>query len=385
MHKYKLNRFTGSFISRITEARYFDSIRDSLLNEIKNFFLIGLTVYWLYTIVDFFLINKPETMAMIALKIIPTVSSLLIYYLLKKIHNYQLFYGLSFINLVILIFSSIYVFINHPEEPMQTGMTELIFLLTVSLIMPSNFFYSVAISFIGSVIFSAMNIHLYGYSIRTLTLTVFTFSVYNILLVYFTRRSQIQSRLKYRELVKEKKYINVLHKEILKRAELEKKLTEMACRDSLTGIYSRGFFLDIVEHEITKCIRKNCTLSIMLMDVDNFKIINDTYGHAMGDLALKELIKISQATIRKSDIIGRLGGEEFAILCPESDKKNTYEIASRLCKEIEKNTKNENYHFTVSIGIAEIIPNKNLDQTLHLADLALYEAKREGKNRVKVA
>jgi diguanylate cyclase (GGDEF)-like protein len=193
-------------------------------------------------------------------------------------------------------------------------------------------------------------------------------------------------RLKFRELVKEQKYIRVLSKEILKRMELEKKLTEMAHIDSLTGACNRRYFMDIAEHEKRKSHRVGSPLSIILIDIDDFKVINDTYGHAVGDMALKKFMKICKSTLRESDVIGRMGGEEFAILCIDSDKMQTLEIANRLCKNIEVQTINLKYHFTVSIGVSEIKPEyKSIDKALHLADLVLYEAKREGKNQVKVA
>jgi diguanylate cyclase (GGDEF)-like protein len=210
-----------------------------------------------------------------------------------------------------------------------------------------------------------------------------SFITYNFFVYFFSRKVHLQSRLKFRELIKEQKYIVVLNKEIHKRAELEKKLTELACIDYLTEVSNRRYFMDIAEHEFEKIKRTKEPLSIILLDIDNFKTINDTYGHSVGDLAIKKLVEISQKSLRKTDFIGRIGGEEFAVLCINSTKVETYEVAKRLCKTIEDDSKKFEYHFTVSIGVSEIKPDHpNIDKAMHLADLALYEAKRTGKNKV---
>ncbi|MDH4199430.1 MAG: GGDEF domain-containing protein [Spirochaetia bacterium] len=386
MPKYEIDKYQGIFKSRVTEARYFESIKEEIIPEIKKSIFIGLGIYWLYSILDFILPSAEKPYLLLLLKIIPTISSLLLINLLKRIKNYNLFYLFILFNLFIFVGEAFFFFQTGYADPAEMALTQLIFIMGVTLLIPNSFAYSMAISIVSSVVFFYVDIARDPLIYSNIFIIGFAFATYNIFFSQFARKTQIVRRLKFRELAKEQKYIRVLHKEIIKRVELEKKLTEMACRDSLTNCYNRGFFLDIAEHEKRKTLRQGTPLSIMLLDIDDFKVINDTYGHAVGDRALRKLIQICKNTLRTGDVVGRMGGEEFAILCVESNKEQTLEIANRLCKNIHDQTARMNYHFTVSIGVSEIrAEHKSVDRALHLADLALYEAKREGKNQVKAA
>lgn len=382
MHKYQISKIWGVFKSKVTEARYFESIRNNIIPEMRNGFIIGIAILWFYSFLDFLVLGKPTSTGLVIAKIIPTMTSALIIYFSKRIKSFQLFYWLITLNLFLFLAVAVYIFLEQSATPIQMALTQIIFIMGVTLLIPNRFINLVLVSLSSSLIFTYIDITNPRSVHADNFIIIAAFISYNIFLFQFDLKAQIVSRLKFRELVKEQKYIRVLNKEILKRIELEKKLTEMACMDSLTGACNRRFFLDLAEHERKKCIRLNSALSIMVIDIDDFKIINDTYGHAIGDKALKVFMKICKSSLRESDVIGRLGGEEFAILCSESNKHQTMEIASRLCKKINEQTSKFEYHFTISIGVAEVKKEfKTIDKALHLADLALYEAKRTGKNR----
>jgi diguanylate cyclase (GGDEF)-like protein len=139
--------------------------------------------------------------------------------------------------------------------------------------------------------------------------------------------------------------------------------------------------------ELSRSVRSNMPLSILLLDIDFFKKINDTYGHQIGDTAIIELTKISQNTIREIDVAGRIGGEEFAILLPATDSGEAVAVAERLRKSVANMqltiTTGLSIDFTISIGVATLNNKKiNIDSLLHQADIALYEAKNTGRNKV---
>ena len=386
MPKYEINKYQAVFKSRVTEARYFESIKNETIPELIKSFLIGLSIFWLYSILDFLLAGEIQGATLLKVKLIPTFSTILFIYFVKRIKYYLFFYFAILLNLLIFLGVAVYGFLISPANPLEMALTQLIFIMGVTLLIPNTFLYSLLVSIIASSLFIYIDLSKGSLPPSSILIIISAFFAYNIFIFQFDRKTQIVRRLKFRELVKEQKYIRVLHKEIVKRMELEKKLTEMACTDYLTGAYNRRFFLDIAEHEKRKSSRHQSPLSIILFDIDNFKIINDTYGHGVGDRALKKLMQICKETLRQSDIVGRIGGEEFAVLCVESNKEQALEIAKRLCKNIEEKTARLNYHFTVSMGVSEIkSDHKSVDRALHLADLALYEAKREGKNQVKVA
>lgn len=175
--------------------------------------------------------------------------------------------------------------------------------------------------------------------------------------------------------------------DITERKTLLEKLELQANRDYLTGLSNRRHFLEQGEIELSRAKRYGNALSIFMLDIDHFKKINDTHGHKAGDLVLQKLSTVCQQTLRTVDIVGRIGGEEFAVLLPETDAGQAAEVGERL----RENIANSNVildaglplQFTVSIGIATLKDNSiNLDMLLNLADQALYDAKNSGRNRV---
>lgn len=177
------------------------------------------------------------------------------------------------------------------------------------------------------------------------------------------------------------------HQDINDNKKHEFELTKKAHFDYLTGLSSRSHFMEQANKELSRSVRSNMPLSILLLDIDFFKKINDTYGHQIGDTAIIELTKISQNTIREIDVAGRIGGEEFAILLPATDSGEAVAVAERLRKSVANMqltiTTGLSIDFTISIGVATLNNKKiNIDSLLNQADIALYEAKNTGRNKV---
>lgn len=165
------------------------------------------------------------------------------------------------------------------------------------------------------------------------------------------------------------------------------KLREIAMIDTLTRVYNRRYFLNAMELQFQQSVRYNQPISIIMMDLDHFKKINDKYGHAGGDYVLKEFARICNDNIRKVDLLGRLGGEEFAILLPVTDTESARIVAERIRETFNQQLfeyEDFSFHATVSIGIA-CFPEtyaKSSNDLLNKADKLLYLAKNEGRNRV---
>jgi diguanylate cyclase (GGDEF)-like protein len=169
--------------------------------------------------------------------------------------------------------------------------------------------------------------------------------------------------------------------------ELKQKLERMAQTDELTQIANRRHFLEIAERDFKNARRYASPLCVMVFDVDFFKSINDTYGHHVGDTVLKEIAKTAAASIRESDFIGRIGGEEFAVVLPHTRLKSAANLAERLRKKIGKLTllaeQKQSINITISIGVVEVdSADKKFEDTLIRTDRKLYQAKAEGRNRV---
>ncbi len=167
----------------------------------------------------------------------------------------------------------------------------------------------------------------------------------------------------------------------------EEKLRELATTDGLTGICNRRHFMELSNQILTVALRYKTPLSLLIMDADHFKNINDSYGHDCGDKVLQCLTRISAEAIRDADILARIGGEEFALLMPETSLQEAIQVAERLRRIIAAQTVQCNpqpVSFTVSIGVATVTNDiSTVEGLLKLADTALYQAKAQGRNRVE--
>ena len=165
-------------------------------------------------------------------------------------------------------------------------------------------------------------------------------------------------------------------------------LSELVREDQLTGSLNRRGLDDVFERETARADRRGTPLCIAILDLDDFKKLNDTYGHIAGDAALKHLVKIVKDTLRSMDVIARFGGEEFLILMPETSVEAAATTMTRLQRELTKHFflhDNEKVLITFSAGVALRRPNEEQTELVKRADKAMYTAKQTGKNRVVIA
>lgn len=176
--------------------------------------------------------------------------------------------------------------------------------------------------------------------------------------------------------------------EIEHRQKVEDELRRWATTDALTGIANRRHFIEVAEREMPRAQRYGRPMSVLVFDVDHFKSVNDRYGHAIGDEALKAIARATLRTLRESDLFGRLGGEEFGVLLPETDLTGAADLAERLRAAIavtRVEAEGDQVALSVSIGCADIgADDEGIDCVLVRADQALYRAKNGGRNRVEV-
>lgn len=176
-------------------------------------------------------------------------------------------------------------------------------------------------------------------------------------------------------------------RDITERLKAARELEILATTDSLTGLANRRHFLDLVERELERARRYQRELTLFILDLDHFKRINDTHGHGAGDEVLRRVADACRETVRSSDVVGRIGGEELAILLPETGLEGGEMLGERLCVAIaalDINVRGAHIHVTTSIGIASLWPDETLEDFLTRCDNALYEAKHKGRNRVVI-
>jgi len=172
----------------------------------------------------------------------------------------------------------------------------------------------------------------------------------------------------------------------LELVDARKKLVHMAMVDPLTDCYNRRHFMNAAEMEMSRRKRHSYNLVVAVLDVDHFKAVNDTYGHEAGDLVLKEIANCCKDTVRYEDTLGRVGGEEFAILLPEADANGAFEVLERVrgtVGSIDFVHNGDKFNVTVSIGLTEVeYDDGAINIALERADKALYQAKRGGRDAV---
>ncbi len=181
-------------------------------------------------------------------------------------------------------------------------------------------------------------------------------------------------------------YFTAVIRDITERKRLKEKLEQQAATDELTGIFNRRHFQQLALGELKRANRLNHSLTIVLIDIDHFKHVNDTLGHAAGDQALLAFTKICQKNIREIDIFARFGGDEFALLLPEADCDQAYVAVDRIRKVVSSqpfDLEGKLVSITISSGIANLSGNEeSFDKLLSQADQALYQAKEAGRNKV---
>jgi len=174
----------------------------------------------------------------------------------------------------------------------------------------------------------------------------------------------------------------------IRNGELLAEVRSLAVTDPMTGALNRRGFYARAEQELARCGRYGRPLSLVMVDADHFKRVNDTYGHDADDRVLVAIVATSRRGTRTTDVIARLGGEEFCLLLPETRAPDAAVVADRLrcaIADLSFGTRGCEFRVTASFGIAEVRPGEGIEEVLRRADEALYRAKEGGRNRVETA
>ena len=173
--------------------------------------------------------------------------------------------------------------------------------------------------------------------------------------------------------------------DITARKKLEQELLHSSKYDYLTGVYNRAYFVDCFDTELIRAKRYRNDLSMIMIDADNFKSVNDIHGHIVGDQVLKWLCSVIGTSLRQTDVLGRIGGEEFAVLLPETGADGATKLAERIRASVEEakfTSKSVSMNMTISLGVSSLTDQDDGDSLFKRSDDALLEAKTGVKNRV---
>jgi diguanylate cyclase (GGDEF)-like protein len=165
---------------------------------------------------------------------------------------------------------------------------------------------------------------------------------------------------------------------------LQEEITRLSQEDYLTGLFNRRRITQLLEHEVRRALRYDTTFSVILMDIDHFKWVNDQFGHQAGDAVLKMIADVIKTGVRASDFVGRWGGEEFIILSPQTDIAGAISLAEKMLARLASAEFDKVGRRTASFGVASFNQGDDIEALIGRADAGLYAAKTRGRNRVEV-
>jgi two-component system cell cycle response regulator len=193
--------------------------------------------------------------------------------------------------------------------------------------------------------------------------------------------------LTYDQLIKSLVHAREKWNLLKEKEELQEKMAHMVMYDTLTNVLSRRALLEQIEFEMHRTVRYKRDLTILMIDIDHFKVVNDTYGHIVGDAVLRDIAQSLQTHTRRSDFVGRYGGEEFVVVLPETGLGKALVLAEKLRAQVEKLSVQCDGHTvkgtTISIGVADYDKDVDSDSLIGRSDKRLYEAKANGRNQVQ--
>jgi diguanylate cyclase (GGDEF)-like protein len=208
-------------------------------------------------------------------------------------------------------------------------------------------------------------------------------TLHSIRRIPVTKENKLVGFITYRDIT------NALRKSYSSLEEKAEHFEDMANKDPLTGLFNKRFISKELKDQFKSAKETGTSMTVMMLDIDFFKKVNDTYGHLCGDYVLKELSNLMQAKSREINIVGRYGGEEFIIIGPISDKKSSFFFAERLRAAVEAAIfvwEGREFKITISIGVCVWNPEiEEATDMIKLADRALYTAKENGRNQVRMA
>jgi diguanylate cyclase (GGDEF)-like protein len=186
----------------------------------------------------------------------------------------------------------------------------------------------------------------------------------------------------YLLIAKDNRQIKSLKDDLRRLSGSNTELRDLSIKDPLTGIYNRAKFLASLEREELQVKRYSARISIIMFDIDHFKVVNDTHGHDMGDIVLKSVVQTVLSRLREGDVMARWGGEEFIILSRNTELNHGEALAERLRQSLEEMNLEKVGRVTASFGVSQFLPSESHEELLKRVDVNLYKAKEQGRNCV---
>lgn len=380
----RFNRRLAEFADAETESRYRKWQHLSTIRQAQLALLIAVTLIALFLISDYFLLTaQPDFLTALIIRVIIFAAGVFVIFRLKYTREPRVFDRVLLLYQASTITLLLFVLAFLKPDPDSAVLSLVTLSLGIYLFIPNRFIVASALSLYlaGGFFLLALITH-FSTNLLLLQWGIIVLSV-NLIGMTFCYRIHLVQRRAFLELMRERFVRETLQSEVARRNELEEKLLYQAHTDELTAAHNRRYFIQLGREEISRSLRYDRPLSLLLIDLDHFKAINDRFGHDIGDEVLRRFSRLCRRTLREPDIFGRLGGEEFSVIIPEERLEGALKTAERLRATVEEEFAETPQKLTISIGVTEMQHNdSNLSDLLKRADAMMYQAKQLGRNRV---
>ncbi|WP_373482720.1 GGDEF domain-containing protein [Acetobacterium sp.] len=354
----------GEFRDQALEKEFYNAEITRNLNYVKFTMLVAGMVYFLFIIPEYFLITDVNDFRAIFInRSVVLVAMFCLYFKVKRDTRYDtLIYWFTALEILISI-SFIFISNQFPNPDILIQAFGVMIIILVIFLINNRWLFSVFTALfisIGYFVFVAI-------SFTDINISEFLAAMIHIAIVIFLSSISSYSVNYY-------KRIQYLH---------NIELVKMAETDALTGIYNKAKFNQEYAQMADNAKARSRDLAVIMFDIDDFKAVNDNFGHLVGDQVLKELTALVRRNINKTDILARWGGEEFVIILPDSQLEEALKVAQRLRMIISEHPFHITGAITCSFGVGSFKHDDTVDTLLHRVDERLYRAKKSGKNRVE--
>lgn len=384
--EYRISWWLAEFANRDTELAFQKYMQDIINRQLRIVLLVWGALLLLFAVPDWTALGSTQPFYhLLSYRIIIALALLIVVFSIRPETD---FFAISSVIAVIVVagFSGFMMeFFYRPDIVVWTVGVIMIQIMGLFMFVPIRFSQAFAGGLYGVVITMATRWAM-GTSRANLIGLFFLLMLPFVLGAATTLRLNFLQRRQFVLLSQTENINRELEREISRRHKLELELKEMAATDPLTGLYNRREYEILFRHEIERARRFDSPLSICIADLDHFKDVNDTYGHEAGDEVLRRAADLIRKNVRAMDIIGRLGGEEFIILLPETAGADAVVVGNRILEALASTDIDVGaaaVRITVTIGIAQLLPDDHdLNALIQRADAALYRGKEAGRNRV---
>ncbi len=387
-NRYRVSPWSAEFVDRDVERAFRRHVREPTVRHVKLTVLAAGVFFLIFAVTDYLDLGAtPVGLALIAVRLAIAVAALgVFFWVLHRPAAAVSGVAVTLFEVVILAaFGSVLTLRDAPV--VIYGMSMVTLLTGIYLLIPNRLPYMLVLSLAGSVGFFLLISLTLGAESTAMLDMVMLIVLMNLFGAGAARQLAMGRREQYRLLALAQRSNRSLIREVQRRHRLEVELERQASTDALTGLANRRSYLQASSRVLEQARRHGHTTAVMVVDLDHFKWINDTWGHAAGDAALTAVAEVLQRELRAGDLVGRIGGEEFAVTLPESEATEAVLAARRLLAAITEIRIADwpQLRLSATIGVALATGADAIAKLLARADGALYEGKRAGRGRVVLA